>query len=47
MTGILYHDDFLAHNTGIGHPERPARLTAITRELKQEKYDGRLVWEEP
>lgn len=47
MTGILYHDDFLAHNTGIGHPERPARLTAIIKELKKDKYAGKLVWDEP
>ena len=47
MTGILYHDDFLNHGTGIGHPERPSRVTAITEELKKEKYDGKLVWDVP
>jgi len=47
MTGILYHDDFLNHNTGIGHPERPSRVTAITGPLKTPKYEGKLVWDEP
>jgi len=47
MTGILYHDDFLSHNTGIGHPERPSRVSAIIKELKKEKYKDLLVWEEP
>ena len=47
MTGILYHEDFLNHSTGIGHPERPSRVTAIIEELKKEKYAGKLVWDEP
>ncbi|MCE5252167.1 histone deacetylase [bacterium] len=47
MTGILYHDDYLNHITGIGHPERPGRVTVITKALKQEKYRDRLVWDEP
>ena len=28
-TGLVYDDDMLLHDTGAGHPERPARLTAI------------------
>ena len=47
MTGILYHEDFLNHITGIGHPERPSRVTAIIEELKKEKYSGKLLWDEP
>jgi len=47
MTGILYHEDFLNHSTGMGHPERPARVTVIVDELKKEKYADRLVWDEP
>jgi len=47
MTGILYHDDFLNHHTGIGHPERPSRVSAIVEELKKDRYDGKLVWDEP
>jgi acetoin utilization deacetylase AcuC-like enzyme len=33
-TGFVYHADYLKHNPGRGHPERPARLQAITRSLK-------------
>ena len=47
MTGILYHEDFLNHKTGMGHPERPSRITAIIEELKKEKYQGKLIWDEP
>ena len=47
MTGILYHEDFLNHNTGMGHPERPSRVTAIIEEMKKEKYTGKLIWDEP
>lgn len=47
MTGILNHEDYLKHNTGIGHPERPSRVTAIIEELKKEKYTGKLVWDTP
>ena len=47
MTGILNHEDYLKHNTGMGHPERPSRVTAIVEELKKKKYDGRLMWDEP
>ena len=47
MTGILYHDDYISHNTGIGHPERPSRVSVIVDELKKEKYAGKLIWDEP
>lgn len=33
--GFLYGDVYLTHDTGVGHPERPARLTAIVEQLKQ------------
>ena len=32
--GIITHDVYLAHRTGLGHPERPERLMAIARRLK-------------
>jgi acetoin utilization deacetylase AcuC-like enzyme len=32
-TGFVYHDKFLSHDTGIGHPEKPDRLKAITSYL--------------
>lgn len=33
-TGLVYDDGFLLHNTGAGHPERPARLRAIMARLR-------------
>ena len=33
--GFLYGDIYLRHDTGVGHPERPARLTGIVEHLKQ------------
>ena len=33
-TGFIYHDRFLDHDTGGGHPERPDRLRAITARLR-------------
>jgi acetoin utilization deacetylase AcuC-like enzyme len=35
LLGFVYHDDFLKHDTGIGHPERPDRLKAIVTHLTQ------------
>ena len=40
-TGLVYDPLFLAHDTGAGHPERPARLTAARAELAlQPWYSG-------
>ncbi|MFC1607764.1 histone deacetylase [Candidatus Latescibacterota bacterium] len=47
MTGILYHEDYLNHMTGIGHPERPGRVSVITDVLKQKRYEDKLVWDNP
>lgn len=33
-TGFVYHDRFLDHDTGPGHPERPQRLRAIVNKLR-------------
>jgi len=33
--GFVYGDIYLQHKTGPGHPERPERLTAIRRRLKE------------
>jgi len=35
-TGIVYHPDYLLHDPGLGHPERPARLEAIMSQLKRQ-----------
>jgi len=37
-TLLLHHEDCLGHDMGEGHPERPARLTAIEKTLAQESY---------
>jgi acetoin utilization deacetylase AcuC-like enzyme len=34
QTGFVYHDDFLRHHTGPGHPERPERLRHLIAHLK-------------
>jgi len=47
MTGILYHNDFLNHDTGLGHPERSERLKVITEELKKAEFSDKLIWDEP
>ncbi|MDJ0649394.1 MAG: histone deacetylase, partial [Xenococcaceae cyanobacterium MO_188.B19] len=44
---IIYSDKFLEHQTGYGHPERPARLTAVVEALKQVPWQERLQWRSP
>ncbi len=41
-TGFIYHESYLAHDTGSGHPERPDRLKAITEHLKHTSLWARL-----
>lgn len=36
MTLLYYHDRFLDHITGPGHPERPARLSQVISHLERE-----------
>ena len=31
--GFIYHPDYLKHDTGSGHPERPARLSSLVSHL--------------
>jgi len=33
--GFYFHDDYLKHKTGPGHPERPERLQHLTRHLEE------------
>ena len=40
-TGYLYDDLFLSHDSGEGHRESPARLTAIRDRV------GQAIWREP
>ena len=42
-TGYVYHPDFLLHDPGPRHPERPARLLAIDAALRADPVSGRLV----
>ena len=45
-TGLAYSQAFLAHDTGPGHPERPARLQAMVEALQTSGVWDRLsVWE--
>jgi len=34
MFPVIYSDEFLKHDTGRYHPERPERLSAIVKALK-------------
>ena len=40
-TAIITSDTSLNHNTGLGHPERPERVSAVINNLKKNK---KLVW---
>ena len=44
---IIYSDSFLSHDTGIYHPEKAGRLTAIVAALKNSAIASQLVWQEP
>ena len=44
MFTIIYADDFLEHQTGRFHPERPERLKAIVHALKAAPWTSSLEW---
>jgi acetoin utilization deacetylase AcuC-like enzyme len=44
---IIYSDEFLDHLTGLGHPEKPARLSAITDALRASPFTSQLEWKLP
>jgi acetoin utilization deacetylase AcuC-like enzyme len=46
-TGLIYHPDYLLHDTGPGHFERPARLEAIMDGLQRDPLYGNLILLEP
>ena len=46
-TGLVYHEDYLLHNAGIGHPERPERLVSIIKHLSEIKLLDKLIGIEP
>jgi acetoin utilization deacetylase AcuC-like enzyme len=47
MLPILYSDDFLLHDTGNFHPEKPGRLTAIKQALEAVPWADQLDWHHP
>ncbi len=47
MLSVIYSEQFLSHNTGRFHPERPQRLTAIVEALQQAPFADQLLWQEP
>jgi acetoin utilization deacetylase AcuC-like enzyme len=47
MFPIIYTDDFLLHQTGAFHPEKPERLTAIKSALQQAAWANQLDWRSP
>jgi len=46
-TGLIYHPDYLKHDTGPGHPERPARLEVILERLRESSLFDHLLSLEP
>jgi acetoin utilization deacetylase AcuC-like enzyme len=47
MFPVIYSDDFLQHQTGVFHPEQPARLTAIKSALTASRWSQQLDWRTP
>ncbi|KYC36743.1 hypothetical protein WA1_44510 [Scytonema hofmannii PCC 7110] len=47
MLPVIYSDEFLDHETGSFHPEKPERLTAITTALKQAAFAEQIEWRSP
>jgi acetoin utilization deacetylase AcuC-like enzyme len=42
--GLIYHEDYLKHDTGSGHPERKERLIAIVEHLKKSDIRDMINW---
>lgn len=47
MLPVIYSDEFLLHETGYFHPEKPERLTAIKNALKAAPWADQLEWRVP
>ncbi len=43
---IITHPSSIDHDPGLGHPESPARITAILEELRGPEYSELVVWSE-
>ena len=44
---VLYHSDFLNHDTGAGHPECPDRLRSCISALESCEFSDQLKWKKP
>ncbi|MFM7560455.1 histone deacetylase family protein [Cylindrospermopsis raciborskii] len=47
MLPVIYSPEFLDHQTGSYHPERPERLTAIVQSLKTAEFAQKIQWLSP
>lgn len=47
MLPVIYSDEFLNHDNGQFHPERPERLTAIVNALKAVTWADKIEWQLP
>ncbi len=47
MVSVIYSEDFLLHDTGRVHPERPARLSAIVEALQAVPWANQIKWQLP
>lgn len=47
MFPVIYSSEFLLHQTGAFHPEKPARLTAIKSALERAKWANQIDWKQP
>jgi len=47
MVAVIYSDDYLQHQVPYGHPERPARLTAIVQALQTIPWRNQIRWLSP
>jgi acetoin utilization deacetylase AcuC-like enzyme len=47
MLPVIYSDEFLKHQNGRFHPERPERLIAIVNALKAAPWANKIEWQQP
>ena len=47
MLAVIYSDEFLEHNTGRFHPEKPERLSAIASALQSASFANEIEWRLP
>lgn len=45
--GFYFHEKYLSHDTGIGHPERPDRLRAVIEHLQKSSIWSQLKHKQP